>query len=84
MTARKRKPALVTVDIGRWTVELAGPVRWTVPIARRVCGDVWTFEAHARTVRVTAAHAADIVAALQEARVPHVVHGAVPEPELPL
>ncbi|HEY3090680.1 MAG TPA: hypothetical protein VGJ59_21730 [Jatrophihabitantaceae bacterium] len=81
MTARKRKP-VVTVDIGRWTVELAGPVRWTVPVARRVCGRSWTFEPHARTVRIKVEHTADIVAALEAAKRPHVVNGAIPEPTL--
>jgi hypothetical protein len=81
VTPRKRKP-LVVVDIGRWTVELAGPVRWTVPIARTVCGSNWTYEGHSRTVRVTLQHAADIIAALEQAKIPHVVHGAIPQPGL--
>src|SRR5262249_3543247 len=81
MPPRKRKP-LVVVDIGRWTVELTGPVRHTVPIARRVCGSDWTYQGHSRTVRVTVQHAADVVAALEQAKVPHAVNGSVPQPEL--
>ena len=79
MTARKR-PGVI-VDIGRWTAEVCGPVRFTVPAVRQACGHHWTmtYDNRARSLRVPLGTVADVIAALEAAKVRVNIKGTVPE-----
>lgn len=83
MTARRKKPA-VRVDVGKWTAEIRGPVRLTVPAVRDACGQNWTLEYdnRRRALRVPAGKAHDVVAALERLGARVDVRGRLPDPEL--
>jgi hypothetical protein len=81
MTARQ---PLATVDVGRWSCTVRGPVRVVVPAVRDVCGSAFTlsYDNRARELRVPLGKAHDLIAAL-EARGARVdVRGRVPDPML--
>jgi hypothetical protein len=82
VTAGKRP--VVVVDCGRWTATIAGPVRYTVPAVRQACGTSFTveYDNRARRIRVPAGKAADVVAALELAKVKVQLRGRLPDPEL--
>jgi hypothetical protein len=83
VTARKKKPTkptVVVVRVGRWTVEVNGPVRWTVTPMRQACGDAMSWDAGTRTLRAPISYAHDVLAALDAAGVPVRVQGELPLP----
>ncbi len=85
MTPRKRRRA--TVDCGKWTATVAGQVADIVPAVRQACGRefVVEYDSRARHIRVPVGKAADVLAALEAAKVDVVLKGRpLPAPELPL
>jgi hypothetical protein len=71
----------VHLDVGKWTCDVRGPVRHIVPAVRAVCGRDWTldFDHRSRSLRIPVDKTADLVAALENAKVHVVIKGAVPE-----
>lgn len=77
----KRKPG-VHVRVGKWTCEVVGPPRLTMPAVLAAAGEQWSWDHASRCLRIRIEHVHDLLAALDERKVPTAVHGPVPQSEL--
>jgi hypothetical protein len=75
MTPRKRQRAIL--DCGRWTATVAGPASAIVPAVQQACGRDYhlEYDNRARRIRIPAGKAADVLAALEAAKVSVVLKG---------